>query len=88
MSDSERIARLEKIVNELMSAHTFPREVENAIRGRISSLQTATSTKTVASETQAVNEGGAGTYNVPSLFDGFYERTLDNGTIVYTPYYL
>lgn len=66
---------------------TIPFDVSEAIKARLtSSLVTTTSSKTVASETQAVNEGGMATYNVAKPMDGFEEGFKD-GQLRYYPYY-
>lgn len=44
------------------------------------------SSKTAASETQAVDEGGAGTYDVAKAPDGFVQTTVAN-TTYYIPMY-
>lgn len=46
--------------------------------------KTASSVKTVASATQAVNEGGLATYNVAKIPDGFF---LVEGTNYNVPYF-
>lgn len=47
-------------------------------------IKTGSSVKTVASATQAVNEGGAGTYSVSKIPDGFL---LIEGTSYNIPYF-
>lgn len=47
-------------------------------------MKESTSTKTVASATQLVNEGGTGTYNVCKIPTGFI---LVEGTNLNIPYY-
>ena len=84
-----RIQILEEEIKMLKASTTIPYEVDTAFRERfkIGDLaKLSASTKTVASETQAVNEAGAASYNVPKINDGFVETTV-GGTIIYLPYY-
>lgn len=89
MSNEEllnRINALQAEIDMLKSVHTIPFEVEGAFRERLN-IAISSSSKTVASETQSVNEAGAGTYNVPKIFDSFVETVLADGTTVYIGIY-
>jgi len=88
---------LQRQINELKaelqlikSSTTIPFPVEQAFRDRLkinslAELQSQ-STKTAASETQAIDEGGMGSFNVAKPMDGFFVWVKDNSTY-YVPYY-
>lgn len=80
------INKLQEQVDLMRSSGSFPYDIEQAIRARIEPVSLLSSTKTAASETQAVNEGGSGSYNVAKPMDGFEERVVD-GIKRYYPYY-
>ena len=85
----KRIEILEQQVKNLSAFSTIPYDVEKAFRDRLKISTYASlgsSVKTVASETQGVNEGGAASYNVPKIFDGYRQMT-DGGNVYYFPYY-
>lgn len=79
---------LQAKMNLLYSSATIPYDVENAFIDRLDldNIVSQNSSKTAASETQAVNEGGVATYNVAKPMDGFEQRTV-NGQVRYYPYY-
>jgi hypothetical protein len=52
------------------------------LSGKLAAI--SSSTKSATSENQAVNEGGAGTYNVLKAPDIFVQATI-NGTVYYLP---
>ena len=84
-----RIQELENKVRLLEASSTIPLPVDRAFRDRfkIDDFTTlAATTKTVGSETQAVNEAGAASYDVPKIMDGLVETTL-GGVTIYLPYY-
>ena len=83
----DQVDKLQAQVDLLKSSATFPYDVENAIKDRISTNVFDQSTKTAASETQAVNEGGLATYSVAKPMGGFDQRLVD-GVVRYYPYYL
>lgn len=85
----EQLQRLEALENDmrlLRASATIPLEIDRAFSDRfglVNKVSFFTSTKTVASETQAVNEGGTATYSVPKLFDGYFMTE----TGLHVPYY-
>lgn len=84
----ERIDKLEKQLKLFESSTTIPLLVDTAFRTRLStSNPLQTSAKSASSENQAVNEAGAGTYNVIAPPDGFLKSVIA-GTTYYLPYYL
>lgn len=88
--NEERLAAIEARLQALESSATIPLQVEDAFRDRLKInelLTLSTSTKTGASETQAVSEAGIGAYNVAKPMDGFKEAYDGNGAIYYIPYY-
>lgn len=76
----------DEILNTLGVYSNIPLEVQKALELRLTANNITSSAKTVASETQAVAEGGAASYNVPKLIDGFVQTTI-NGATIYIPYY-
>jgi hypothetical protein len=86
MTPEERILKLENEMQAMKNMATFPFEVENAIRNRLSVQGIDTSTKSATSENKSVNEGGASTYSVMDKPDGFVEVQV-RGTIIYLPYF-
>lgn len=83
----QQIQQLQSVVELMRSSATYPYDMEQALTDRLNPVTFTPSTKTAASETQAVNEGGVATYNVAKPADGFEERVVD-GVIRYFPYYL
>lgn len=81
------INNLKAQVDLLRSSSTYPYDMQQALVDRLNPVTFTPSTKTVASETQAVNEGGTATYDVAKPVDGFEERVVD-GVTRYFPYYL
>jgi hypothetical protein len=82
----KRITELENRLKLLENTTTIPLEIDRAFRDRLGIDEKTTlgaSTKNISTETQAVNEGGAGSYSVPKMFDGFYQT--EAGTHI--PYY-
>lgn len=77
----------EEILNVLGVYSNVPYQVQKALELRLSTNALTTSAKTVASETQAVDEGGTDTYDVPKIHSGFVQTSI-NGTTIYIPYYL
>jgi len=65
-----RIEALEAFVKSLQSSSTIPFSIDAAFADRFS-LGGVPSSKTAASETQAVNEAGSATYSVSKPMDGF-----------------
>lgn len=83
----QQIQQLQEVVELMRSSATYPYDMEQAIIDRVNPVAFTPSTKTAASETQAVDEGGSGTYNVAKPMDGFEQRVVD-GVTRYFPYYL
>lgn len=81
----KRITDLENVIKSLTNNTTIPLEFSNAMEARIG-LNINTSTVTLASETQAVNESGSASYNVPKLMTGLI-RITKNGRNYDIPYY-
>lgn len=77
-----QVTELKKVLDSLKNNATIPFEIGEAMKARVGSL-TGLSDKTAASETQAVNEGGAGSYNVAKAPDGFFSSPEGK----YIPYY-
>jgi len=63
----QQVAILQEQLREFTNAGQIPPDVKRAITGILS----GSSSKTAASATQAVNEAGAGTYDVMAAPDGF-----------------
>lgn len=85
----QRIEELETVVNKLRADATIPYEIGEAFNSRLridDLAKLASSAKVATSEDQAVNEAGAGTYNVLKSPDGFREYTVGSQTF-YFPYY-
>lgn len=85
-----QIDSLKEEVAKLKSVTTIPYDVEQAFRARLTIdefARLAPSTKTAASETQAVNESGSSSYSVAKAMDGFREEVIA-GTTIYIPYYI
>lgn len=80
---------LKTMFADLLNVSSIPYEHEEAMRIRLninSFLQGVIGSKTAASETRAVDEGGSGVYNVAQPMDGFIEIGI-NGTTYNIPYY-
>lgn len=75
-----------EVLNMLGNSYNIPYDVQKAFENRLTTGVLVSSGKSVASETQAVNEGGVATYSVPKLNDGFTQMTL-GGITIYIPYY-
>jgi hypothetical protein len=89
MDIEDKIADIQEQLNALKAATTIPYEIDQAFRTRFDIAALARlvpSTKTVASETQAVSEAGVGSYNVPKIFDEFRQFTI-GGTTYYIGLY-
>lgn len=74
----QQIAQLQSEFNSLKSFSTIPFEVRTAILELIGQVTGQPSTKTAASETQAVNEGGSASYDVAKPMDGFIVVIVNN----------
>lgn len=81
----QKLNEVYEFMQQLKSSSSIPQDVDGAFRDRLQ-LGGKISSKTVASETQAVNEGGSASYNVPKLHDGYKQETINN-TVIYLPYY-
>lgn len=78
-----------EIISILGDYSNIPLEVQNALEIRLGGISLNNSSKTAATETQAVNEAGSGVYSVSKPMDGFVETILPGtGTTIYLPYYL
>lgn len=88
MTPEERIEfnEMKAFIESLKDSSSIPFEVDRAFRRRLSSDDIAISTKDVNSEDKAVNEGGAGTYNVLKEPDGFLQKRIGSA-MYYIPYY-
>ena len=84
--EKRKLQEVYDFIQKLKSSTTVPFEVEGALRERLNPVSFTTSTKTTASETQAVNEGGMASYDVAKPADAFVELTWNN-TRIYIPYY-
>lgn len=85
----EEITTLTRRLDNLNAFATIPYDTEKAFKDRLKLSEysrLAASTKTAASETQSVNEGGAATYSVAKPMDGFRQVLIGSSTI-YIPYY-
>lgn len=84
------VAELKRLLKLLAAGATIPHSTEQALRRRLELSKFArvgSTSKTAASETQAVNEAGAGSYNVSKAMDGFFTIELGDGTAVNVPYF-
>lgn len=83
-----QINELKARLDKLNASTTMPYDVAVAIKARFEQdfPQGDSSSKTAASETQAVDEGGISSYNVARPMDGFIELTF-NGVTYNIPYY-
>lgn len=82
----KRIEILEAKLKELEASSTIPFDVEKAFRGRLNPASVVGSSKTAASETQSVSEGGAASYSVAKPMDGFLVVSF-NGVTRNIPFY-
>ncbi len=84
----KRIELLEEEINKLRNNATIPFDIGEAIKSRVKTDLGAleSSSKTAASETQAVDEAGVLAYSVMKAPDGFMQTNI-NGTIYYVPYF-
>lgn len=80
-----QISNLQRQLDALSNNTTMPLEAGEAMRARLglNVIPVEISSKTAASETQAVSEGGSSSYNVAKPPDGFYKMS-DGRTI---PFY-
>ncbi len=76
-----QISEVVEFINKLGNVGEVPLDVGNALAARI----LKGSTKTAASATRAVNEGGVAQYSVMYPPTGFIEANL-NGKVVNVPY--
>ena len=89
----EELEQLKQEVKELQDwkkslerDSTIPINIDQSFRARFAGDDLILSTKSSSSENQAVDEGGAATYNVLKSPDGFLEIEI-SGTIYYLPYF-
>lgn len=84
----KEIDELKRRFDALNASTTIPYNVAVAIKARMEQDFVAgdSSSKTAASATQAVNEGGISTYNVAIPMTGFIE-IIFNGITYNIPYY-
>lgn len=85
----KQINELREEIAKLKSSTTIPYDVEQSFRTRLrieNFAELGTSSKTVASETQAVNEAGTDNYDVAKPPVGFREF-VSGGSVFYIPYY-
>ena len=85
--NNEELQQLKREVEELRAwkasleaSHSIPLNVDQAFRARFLSNQVKTSSKSVSSENQAVDEGGTGQYSVLKTPDAFLEVVASGGT--------
>jgi len=79
-----KVEELEKKYNDFSDYSTIPLEVQRALENRLSGISLSSSSH--SGESQAVDEGGASTYNVMTTADGFVQTKI-NGATVYIPYF-
>jgi len=85
----KEIIELKRQMKLLKSTSTIPFEIEKAFEDRLDIrkfIKPLISAKLANSENQAVDEAGAGTYNVLGNPTGFVVMTL-SGTDTYIPYF-
>jgi hypothetical protein len=85
----QEVMELRRELNSLKANTTIPQEIEQAFRARFlldTYASLGPSSKTAASETQAVDEAGMATYSVAMPPNGFREF-ITGGTVLYIPYY-
>lgn len=82
----EQIDSLQEQLNSLSSSSTIPFEIGEAFKDRIGGSEVIPSSKTVASETQTINEGGIAIVTALDVPDSF-GSVLVNGAIKYIPLY-
>lgn len=85
---------IQRQLNELLAwkkslerSSTIPLNIDQSFRERLDSKQIKTSIKEITSENQAVDEAGSATYDVLTIPDGFGQTTLEDGSIIYIPYF-
>lgn len=87
---NNRINELENKIKSLESSTTIPFNIDRSFYERfklVEFVKLKPSTKTVASETQTVDEGGSASYGVLKKPDGFEEREV-GGVNRYYAYWL
>ena len=82
----KQIDELKSRLDLLNSSYSIPLDVDNAFRDRLQAVAGQPSSKLTSTETQAVNEAGAGAYNVAKPMDGFVKLIVD-GIARNIPYY-
>lgn len=85
----QKVEKLENFIESLQAFSKIPLSVDQAFRARFLTVPVIkASSKGNDSEDQAVNEGGAATYNVLKEPDDFLEvQLVAGGTIYYIPVY-
>lgn len=82
---------IEEIMNTLGNHSTVPLDVENALKRRFNLTEVPaieTGSKSATAENQAVNEGGAGLYDVLGIPDRFRLLKTSKGEVIgYVPIY-
>ena len=81
-----RVDELERLFKLLSSSTTIPYDVGEAFKKRLQVVGGDSNATLASTETQAVNEAGAGTYNVAKPMDGFITIVV-NGNSRKVPYY-
>jgi hypothetical protein len=81
-----QINELKAEIDSLKNASSIPFDVSSAFESRLSKTVATTSIKSASTETQAVDEGGTGTYSVAKAMDGFI-KIIVNGIEYNVPFY-
>ena len=84
--EKRKLNEVYQFMKNLGASFSIPVEVQQSFEDRFLKNFIGTSTKTAASETQAVNESGAGSYSVAKPMDGF-KALNTGGTVIYLPFY-
>ena len=84
--DQIKVLIASEISRILGDTSNVPLEVQRALETRLAGISLVASSKTAASGTQAVNEGGASSYSVSKNMNGFVETRI-NGVTIYIPYF-
>jgi len=82
----KEVEELKGRLDNLNSSTTIPLDVGEAFKKRLQPASVDISTKTVASASKQVNEGGSAVYNVTKPMTGFI-KILVNGIARDVPYF-
>jgi hypothetical protein len=84
-----KVADLESIIRSISNSASIPKNIEDALRTRFridEFTPMTTSSKSVTSENQSVNEAGVASYDVMKKPDGFLQIVIGASTY-YLPYF-